>query len=350
MNWHKYALLVPPDREDQVAALLLSLGIEGVEIEDGILPNPRELENMFVDLAPELAPDELPPAREARVIFYLRIDGDEPDPSLSAKDRDDSYTIRDRLWTQEEEAAFLESLEAAWQRQFPALPWRLEQSISREEDWRDNWKRYYRPIAAGGLLILPHWEEIPEAYRDEIERGRRKLLKLEPGTAFGSGSHESTRLCLDALEQYLKGGERVMDIGCGSGIIGLGALLKGAISVCATELDPACESVIEKNLLLNQLDPARFRLHMSNILTEEKSRFGSGYQLIFCNILAPVICALAAPGQADVLAEKGAWFITSGIYRERRQEVEAAFAQNPAWQFEACHALGDWISLIYRKT
>ena len=354
MQWNKYTLAIDPAREEAVTGLLYSLGIEGVEIEDGLFPTEEELGDMFVDLSPELAPDELPPVPQPSVHFYLRME-EETEARNGLKTEaaegatDDSYTIHDKIWTAEEAAQLLRDLEAAWPRVSGGLPFELACEISREEDWRDNWKQYFRPLLANDLLILPCWEDIPEVYASDVAAGRIKTILLDPGTAFGSGAHESTRLCLDALKKWQKGGEKVLDIGCGSGILSFAALAYGAESVLATELDPACESVFEENTELNHIEKEKIRLIIGNILSHDKSAFGSGYDLILCNILAPVIEALAAPGQADLLAAYGALFITSGIYKEHRAEVENSFRQNPAWKIVETVELGDWVSVVVRR-
>nr|MBQ6242384.1 50S ribosomal protein L11 methyltransferase [Lachnospiraceae bacterium] len=350
MDWHKYSIIINPAQEDAVAALLYSLGIEGVEIEDGMIPSEEELGQMFVDLSPELAPDEMPAVVEPKISFYLRISGDDEAAQAQSGDvTDDSYTIHDRLWSQEEEQELLLQLREKWDRRFPGTPLRLESDISREEDWRDNWKQYYQPLLVNDLLILPVWEDIPEEYAEALASGAVKLIRLDPGTAFGSGTHESTRLCLDGLKKWMCGGETVLDIGCGSGILGLAALQYGAASVTATELDPACSHVIEENLSLNSVNKERFEFFEGNILSDPALVTGR-FDLILCNILAPVIIVLAAPGAADRYAKTGGIFITSGIYKEHQQAVEAAFRANPAWEFVETVPLNDWVSVVARRT
>lgn len=353
MQWNKYTLAIDPKREEAITGLLYSLGIEGVEIEDGLFPTEEELGNMFVDLSPELAPDELPPVTQPSVHFYLRMAEDSGENAAVLPQEgeavDDSYTIHDKAWTPEEVQALMQKLEAAWPVVSGGVPFALSCEISREEDWRDSWKQYFQPLPANDLLILPCWDDVPGEYRPAVEEGRIKVIRLDPGTAFGSGAHESTRLCLDALKKWQKGGEKVLDIGCGSGILSLAALAYGAESVLATELDPACEHVVQENFELNNIEKTKYKLIMGNILSNDKAAFGSSYDLILCNILAPVICALAVPGQADLLAAHGALFITSGIYKEHREEVEKSFRQNPAWKLVETVELGDWVSVVARR-
>ncbi|MBQ6075242.1 MAG: 50S ribosomal protein L11 methyltransferase [Lachnospiraceae bacterium] len=349
MDWHKYSIIIDPSQEDAVTALLYSLGIEGVEIEDGLIPTEEELGRMFVDLSPELAPDELPAAAEPKISFYLRVTGGDGDATPQSGDAtDDSYTIHDRLWSPEEEQALLRQLRKNWARRFPGKPLRLESGVSREEDWRDTWKQYYQPLLVNDLLILPVWETVPEEHADAVSTGTVKLIRLDPGTAFGSGTHESTRLCLDGLKKWMRGGEMVLDIGCGSGILGLAALQYGASSVTATELDPACSHVIEENLSLNGVSGDRFYFREGNILSDPALVSGR-FDLVLCNILAPVIIALAAPGAADRYVKTGGIFITSGIYKEHQQAVEAAFRANPAWEFVETVPLNDWVSVVARR-
>ncbi len=351
MQWQHYSVTIDPKKEEAVTGLLYSLGIEGVEIEDGLFPTEEELGNMFVDLSPELAPDELPQVARPSVHFYIRL-AEENDTAALPQDGDavdDSYTIHDRAWSKAEVAAFLETLEAAWPSVSGGIPFELQCDISREEDWRDNWKQYFQPLLVEDLLILPCWEEIPEAYAGAVSSGKIKTIRLDPGTAFGSGTHESTKLCLNALKKWQKGGEKVLDIGCGSGILSFAALAYGAESVLATELDPACETVIRENIELNNIEKDKIRLIMGNILSDDKTVYGSSYDLIVCNVLAPVICALAELGQADLLAAHGAIFITSGIYKEHREEVENSFRKNPSWKLLETTEMGDWVSVTARR-
>ena len=349
MHWNKYSLILTNlSQVDSLTALLYSLGIEGVEIEDGQIPTVAELDRMFVDLSPELAPDEMPQVPEPKIHFYLRVSPGEEAASQEGENTDDSYTIHDKLWLPEEEQMLLARLEEGWARLFPGLPFRLEKDLSREEDWRDNWKQYYQPLLVNDLLILPVWEAVPEAYREGVKTGAVKLIRLDPGTAFGSGSHESTRLCLEGLKKWMRGGEQVLDIGCGSGILGLAALSYGAVHITATELDPACEAVVTENCRINGVEEGLFDYHAGNLLTQPELVQGP-YDLILCNILAPVITALAVPGAADRYAKPGTLFITSGIYKEHREAVEAAFRANLAWEWVETVEMHDWVSVVVRK-
>lgn len=349
MFWNKYSIVLRDiSQVDTLTALIYSLGIEGVEIEDGQIPTAAELDRMFVDLSPELAPDELSLVPEPKIHFYLRVSPGEDASPQEGENTDDSYTIHDKLWLPEEEQMLLARLEAGWARLFPGHLFRLEKDLSREEDWRDNWKQYYQPLLVNDLLILPVWEEIPSEYAAAVSAGQIHPIRLDPGTAFGSGSHESTRLCLDGLKKWMRGGETVLDIGCGSGILGLTALVYGASHITATELDPACSHVIEENLALNGVPREVFCFREGNVLTDDKLVSGR-YDMILCNILAPVIIALAAPGAADRFANPGTLFITSGIYKEHREAVEAAFRANPAWEWVETMEMHDWVSVVVRK-
>ena len=355
MQWDKYIIHTTTQAEEAVSALLLSFGVEGVEIEDHSPLSEEDFNALFIDLLPELAPDDLPPDDgTARVIFYLRTEEEEEAPAQEGEAVDDSYTIHDKLWTPEEAAMLMgnlrEGLEAL-RLHLDIGEGRIEKEISREEDWRDAWKAYFKPAVIDGVLIRPSWEKIPAAYQREVENGTLPVITMDPGTAFGTGTHESTRLCLDALQEILRGGEKILDIGCGSGILGLYALKKGAARVTATELDPACETVIRENLLHSGIPEERFRLFMGNLLTEEslKKEVGGEYDIIVANILTPVITALAAPGQADRHAKPGTWFITSGIIAEKGPEVEAALLANPVWEVVKTMPLGKWVSVIARR-
>ena len=193
----------------------------------------------------------------------------------------------------------------------------VQTAAVQDSDWENNWRQYYAPIAVGSrLLVLPEWEPVPE--------GERIALRLDPGLAFGTGSHPTTRLCLEALEDYVSPGCRVLDLGCGSGILGIGALLLGAGACLGCDVDPKAPDVVLSNAALNGIGAERLRALAGDILADASLRrsFGGGYQLVLANIVADVIIALAVHAKA-FLAPEGV-FLCSGIIDGRQEEVRAA--------------------------
>ena len=193
-------------------------------------------------------------------------------------------------------------------------------SYVQDSDWENNWREYYKPIEVGEkLVVVPEWEAIPE--------NGRVPLRLDPGLIFGTGSHATTRLCLAAMEQFVKADTRVLDLGCGSGILGIGALVLGAKSCLGCDIDPKAPDVVRSNAALNGIGPERLTACAGDILSDAslRRRFGSGYDLVLSNIVSDVIIPLSRYVRA-VLAPGGIW-ISSGIIEGRQDEVRAAIEQ-----------------------
>ena len=190
-------------------------------------------------------------------------------------------------------------------------------SFVEDSDWENNWREFYKPIPVGKkLIVVPEWEPIPE--------GGRLALRLDPGLIFGTGSHATTRMCLAALENYVNPKTRVLDLGCGSGILGIGALVLGAESCLGCDIDPKAPDVVRANAALNGIGPERLSVCAGDILTDLSLRrsFGEGYQLVLANIVSDVIIPLAAFVR-EFMAPGGV-FICSGIIEGRQDEVRAA--------------------------
>ena len=205
-------------------------------------------------------------------------------------------------------------------RQIQAAYGTIQISYVEDSDWENNWREFYKPISVGDkLVIVPEWEPIPE--------GARLPLRLDPGLIFGTGSHATTRLCLAALEREVQPGYRVLDLGCGSGILGIGALLLGAESCLACDIDPKAPDVVRANAALNDIGTDRLQACAGDILADAslRRRFGGGYQLVLANIVADVIIPLCGFAK-DFLAPDGV-FISSGILEGRQEEVRAAIEQ-----------------------
>lgn len=203
-----------------------------------------------------------------------------------------------------------------------ALPEReLATATVRDSDWENNWRQYYEPIDVGErLVVVPEWLDAPE--------NGRVPLRLDPGLIFGTGSHATTRMCLAALERYAAPGKRVLDLGCGSGILAIGALLLGCERAQGCDIDPKAPEVAEMNAALNAIGPDRFQVFAGDVLTDAGMRkhLGNGYDIVTANIVADVIIPLAAMAAAFV-REDGV-FITSGIIEGRQDEVRAALEKN----------------------
>lgn len=194
-------------------------------------------------------------------------------------------------------------------------------SFVEESDWENNWREYYKPIPVGEkLVVVPEWEAIPE--------GGRIPLRLDPGLIFGTGSHATTRMCLAELEHYVNQDTEVLDLGCGSGILGIGALVLGARRCLGCDIDPKAPDVVRANAALNGIGPDRLQVCVGDILSDLSLRlgFGTGYQLVLANIVSDVIVPLSG-FVGEFLAPDGV-FICSGIIEGRQDEVRAALERN----------------------
>ncbi|MBQ3481782.1 MAG: 50S ribosomal protein L11 methyltransferase [Oscillospiraceae bacterium] len=197
----------------------------------------------------------------------------------------------------------------------------LSLSFVEDSDWENNWREYYKPIEVGEkIVVVPEWEEAPA--------DGRIPLRLDPGLIFGTGSHPTTRMCLAALEKYAAPGKRVLDLGCGSGILGIGALLLGCDSCTGCDIDPKAPDVAASNAALNGIGADRFSVYAGDILSDSSMRrmLGGGYEIVTANIVSDVIIPLSA--HADAFLATGGVFIASGIIDGREEEVAAAIRAN----------------------
>lgn len=205
-------------------------------------------------------------------------------------------------------------------RQIRAAYGEIQASFVEDSDWENNWREYYKPIEVGEkLVVVPEWEEIPA--------DGRVPLRLDPGLIFGTGSHATTRLCLAAMEPFINAETKVLDLGCGSGILGIGALVLGAKSCLGCDIDPKAPDVVRSNGALNGIGPERLSACAGDILSDASLRrsFGSGFDLVLSNIVSDVIIPLSRYVRS-FLAPGGTW-ISSGIIEGRQDEVRAAIEQ-----------------------
>ena len=317
MKWKKFTLTTTTEAVDLISSMLDDLGVEGIEIEDNVPLTEKETKGMFIDILPELPPDE----GVAKVSFYLDAEED----------------VEQILKNVE---AGLDELSA-----YTDLGARtLTASETEDKDWINNWKQYFKPFAVDHILIKPTWEEIPPEHKDKL------LIQIDPGTAFGTGMHETTQLCIRQLEKRVKKGDQVLDVGTGSGILGIAALKLGAGHVRGTDLDENAITAVGENLASNQISPEQFEVIQGNIIDDKRIQDWAGYEaydLVTANILADVIIPLVDVIPAHL--KKGGYFITSGIINMKEEAVKAAFAANSAFEVEEITYQGEWVSITARK-
>ena len=209
-----------------------------------------------------------------------------------------------------------------------------------DADWENNWKRFYKPMEIGErLLVVPQWEEA----RDD---GRVKLV-LNPGLTFGTGSHATTRLCLQALDKYIRGGEKILDLGCGSGILSIAALVLGAREAFACDIDEKCVDVAYENAALNGVGRDRYTVRWGDVLTDKalQAEFGGGYDMVVANIVADVIMGLS--DKVRPFLKEGGLFLCSGIIDDRAEEVFTKLRAD-GWTVIEQHDSEGWYSFLCR--
>lgn len=262
---------------------------------------------------------------KSRITFYLPADGD-------------GFAQLAQLRTA------LQSFKDAHAGKYGTLLMTLENL--QDTDWENNWKQYYKPMEIGErLLVIPEWEQ--ENVKGLAKYADKVPLILEPGLTFGTGSHATTRLCLTALEENIHGGETVLDLGCGSGILSIAALRLGAASAKAIDIDDKCLTVAYENAALNGIGKDRYTVLVGDALSDGPVRetLGNNYDVVVANIVADVIIGLA-PSVRQFL-KPGGLFLCSGIIDTRAEEVADALRQN-GWEIKSTHSGEGWFSYTCR--
>lgn len=317
MKWKKFTLKTTTQAVDLVSSMFDEIGIEGIEIEDNIPLTAEETKGMFIDILPELPPDE----GVAFVSFYL----------------DDSHDIAGILKSVDEGLDDLSMFTDLGERT-------ITESETEDKDWINNWKQYFKPFTVDDILIKPTWEEIPEEHKDKL------LIQIDPGTAFGTGQHETTQLCIRQLRKYVTPETVLLDVGTGSGILGITALKLDAKAVFGTDLDENAITAVGENLEANGIDSEKFAVLQGNIIDDKDVQDAAGYEkydVAVANILADVIILLQK--EVPVHLKKGGIFITSGIINMKEEAVRAAFAANDAFEVIEVTYQGEWLSVTARK-
>ena len=316
MKWNKYSLKTNTQSEDIIIATFAEIGIEGVEIEDKKPLTEEEMSQMFVDIAPVPAYDD----GEAWLHFYLEPDKDNAPILEVAK-------------------AELEAL-----REFMDIGECIIQKSETEDiDWINNWKEYFHSFNVDDIFIVPSWEEVPD------EKNASMILRIDPGTAFGTGMHETTQLCIRQLKKYVKDGDVMLDVGTGSGILGIVALKLGAKEVLGTDLDPCTVSAISGNKEANDIADDSFTLVLGNLIDDQEVMDRAGYEkydIVTANILANVLIELAP--QVIKHLKHGGVFITSGILDVKEEETKNAFIE-AGFTIEKITHQGEWVSITAKK-
>lgn len=327
MKWMKFRIKTVVEAEDIIISELYDRGLEGAQIEDKVPLTPLEKEQMFVDILPDGPEDD--------GIAYLSFFVEEKE--------DGALEIMGERTTRE---AVLEKVreELETLRQFCDIG---EGSISVEEtediDWINNWKQYFHQFYIDDILVIPSWEDV------SVEDKGRMVLHIDPGTAFGTGMHETTQLCIRQLRKYIAPGARLLDVGTGSGILAILSLMFGAGHAVGTDLDPCVAEAVEQNCSANDIDPSRFEMMIGNLITEKAVQDRVGYDcydIVVANILADVLIALTPVVVGQL--KKGGIYITSGIIDDKEQVVVEAVEAAGLKVLEV-NRQGEWVSVTAAK-
>lgn len=316
MKWKQFRLKTTTQAEDIVSSMLADLGIEGVQIEDKIPLTEQDKEQMFVDILPDIPDDD----GTAYLTFYLDEEEDVA-PVL--------MNVRKEL---EDMHAFLDVGECT-----------IEESETEDVDWVNNWKQYFHQFYIDDILVIPSWEKVKPEDSDKM------VIHIDPGTAFGTGMHETTQLCIRALKKYVTSETEILDVGCGSGILGMLALKFGAKHSLGTDLDPCAIDATHENMEVNGIRKDQYEVMIGNIIDDKAVQDAVGYEkydIVAANILADVLVPLTPVIIHQM--KPGAVYITSGIIEDKENVVVEAVKAAGLEVLEVNHQ-GEWVSVVARK-
>lgn len=327
MKWKKFRIKTLTEAEDIIISTLYDIGLEGAQIEDKVPLTAAEKEQMFVDIPAETEEDD----GVAYLSFFVE---ENEDGSLKLNEKTAS---EDAIL--EEVKQELESL-----RMFMDIG---EGTVTIDEtediDWINNWKQYFHQFYIDDVLVIPSWEKA------EQEDEHRMILHIDPGTAFGTGMHETTQLCIRQLRKYITEETRLLDVGTGSGILAILALMFGAREAVGTDLDPCALEACRENMERNGISQERFKVMTGNIITDKQVQDRAGYEcydIIAANIIAEVLLPLT-PVIVNHL-KPGGIYITSGIIDDKEEAVKAAICAAGFEILETTYQ-GEWVSVTARK-
>ena len=316
MKWNRFTIKTKTEAEDVIISALDDVGVEGVEIQDKQPLTETDKEQMFVDIMPEGPSDD----GIAYLNFYLEEDADVEE-------------VLDRVkGALEEVRSYMDIGEGT-----------ITRSETEDKDWINNWKEFFHQFYVDDILIVPSWEEVKEEDKDKM------ILHIDPGTAFGTGMHETTQLVIRQLKKYVTRGAEILDVGTGSGILGITALKLGAGHVVGTDLDPCAVSAVQDNKEANQIEDDSFDMMIGNIIDDVEVQNEVGYErydIVAANILADVLVPLTPVIVHQM--KKGAYYITSGILDVKEEVVREAVEKAGLTLVEVTKQ-GEWVCVTARK-
>lgn len=317
MKWIRFTLETHTDAVDMLSYMLSEIGVEGIEIEDHMPLSEEDKKKMFVDILPDPVEND----GSAKVHFYMEPENCNPEKIM--------LQVQNIV---QEVSEFCETGKGT-----------ITLSETEDKDWINNWKTFFKPFrASDDIVIKPTWVDYEKEKESDI------LIEIDPGIAFGTGSHETTRLCIQALDKYVKEGDSILDVGCGSGILSIAALKLGAGHATAIDIDETAVKVAAENMVVNHIPSNRYTLFDGDLITNQymKVRAGSGHDIVVANILADVIIPLT--GIIRPHLKKGGLYITSGIIDTKEAEVREALVSAGFEILDAQH-MKEWCCFIARN-
>lgn len=338
MKYTQYTIKTTTKDADLVSVLLMDVGICDVQIENNVQLTDEELNQMYADFKKELPEDD----GSCEVIFYKEEDTPEDAGIFQADLR--------RLLDEAPDT-------------FCIAPVFLEIRQMDSADWENNWKEYFKPFRVDQILIAPTWETVPESIEGLENKGGKVgdgteeaepakiIIRIDPGMAFGTGTHETTRLCLRGLKQYIKDGDRVLDLGCGSGILGIGAMKLGAASITSVDIDEQAVKVAIENYEVNQVPQEKSTFFIGDVVSDEELKQkilrNGTFDVVVVNILAEVIAQMLPA--LDRYLSKGGNLILSGILQEKGQLIKNGIETNSNLEYVDTVVDGDWVRITAQK-
>ena len=327
MKWKKFRIKTKTEAEDIIISTLYDIGLEGAQIEDNVPLTAMEKEQMFVDILPQMQEDD----GTAYLSFFveeteegaLLLNGE------SKKEEEILATVKEELDSLRD---FLDIGEGS-----------IAVDETEDIDWINNWKQYFKQFYVDDILIIPSWEEVKEEDKD------RMIIHIDPGTAFGTGMHETTQLCIRQLKKYVTEDTEMLDVGTGSGILSIVALKLGAKHAVGTDLDPCAVPAVEENKEANEIPVQDFDMMIGNIIDDKEVQDAVGYEkydIVAANILADVLVPLT-PVIVNQM-KKGGIYITSGIIDQKEETVVKAVKDAGLEVLEVTYQ-GEWVSVTARK-
>ena len=327
MKWKKFRIKTKTEAEDIIISSLYDIGLEGAQIEDNVPLTALEKEQMFVDILPQIGEDD----GTAYLSFFV-------------EETEEGELLVNGEKTTEEQVLDMVNQELESLKEFLDIG---EGTIVVDEtediDWINNWKQYFKQFYVDDILIIPSWEEIKEEDKD------RMIINIDPGTAFGTGMHETTQLCIRQLKKYVTKDTVLLDVGTGSGILSIVALKLGASHAVGTDLDPCAVPAVEENKEANQIPDGDFEMMIGNIIDDREIQDAAGYEkydIVTANILADVLVPLTPVIVQHM--KKGGIYITSGILDVKKSVVVEAVKKAGLEVLEVTHQ-GEWVSVTARK-